>query len=506
MNMHTGAGAIPIVLAAGLGTRMRSRLPKVLHPVCGRPMLAYVLEAACAATGAQPIVVVSPATGAVREAFAGAARFCSQDVPRGTADAVLAALTVLPPDAPDVVVLSGDVPLVDAGLVADLIVARRETGAAMALVSVDVGDPGGLGRVVRDPQGRVQRIVEARDATPDELDIDEINAGLYAFDAEWLRRRIADVAPSPVSGELYLPELVALARADDLPVAALEVEDDGTLLGINDRSQLADAEVEMRLRINEGHMRAGVTIVDPASTFIEAAVTLDEDITIEPFVLLRGNTRIGRDTVIRSGSQIVDSFVGERCVVWASILEASTVEDDVTIGPFSHLRGGAHAEAGVQLGNFAEVKNSRLGRGTKSHHVSYLGDAQVGEGVNIGAGTITANYDGRSKHRTIIGDHAFIGTDTILRAPVTVGEGATTGAGAVVTHDVAPGALVVGVPARPMARPARTGEGEPTAPAHAAAAHGAPVDGQVAPAPSKLAPQDGASSTPEPAREAPIGR
>ncbi len=210
-------------------------------------------------------------------------------------------------------------------------------------------------------------------------------------------------------------------------MAILEVEDDGTLLGINDRAQLADAELELRLRINEAHMRAGVTIVDPASTFIDASVTLAEDVTIEPNVVLRGDTSIGRDAVIRSGSQVLDTVIGERTVVWASVLEGSVVEADVTIGPFSHVRAGARIGSGVQLGNYAEVKNSTLGRGTKSHHFSYLGDAEVGEMVNIGAGTITANYDGVRKHRTRIGDRAFIGSDTILRAPVSVGEDAVTG-------------------------------------------------------------------------------
>jgi bifunctional UDP-N-acetylglucosamine pyrophosphorylase/glucosamine-1-phosphate N-acetyltransferase len=256
------------------------------------------------------------------------------------------------------------------------------------------------------------------------------------------------VEPSKASGEVYLPELVALARADGLPVAALQLDDDGTLLGVNDRAQLADAEVEMRLRINERHLRAGVTMLDPGSTLVEATVELAEDVTLEGGVILRGATRVGRDTIIRSGSQLVDSVVGERCVVWASVLESAVVEDDVRIGPFSHLRAGARIGAGAELGNFAEVKAASIGRRSKQHHFSYIGDAEVGEGVNIGAGTITANYDGRRKHRTTIGDGAFIGSDTILRAPVTVGADAVTGAGSVVTHDVPPGKLAVGVPAR----------------------------------------------------------
>jgi len=425
-------------------------------------MLAYVLDAALSASGQRPLVVVSPATEAVRDTFAGDADFALQAEPRGTADALRAALEALPDDVDEIIVLSGDVPLLDAALLGDLAEARRESDAAMALVSVEVDDPAGLGRIVRGSDGRISRIVEARDATADELDIDETNAGLYAFDVGWLRHRIGAVAPSPATGELYLPELVALARADDRPVATLEVSDDGTLLGINDRAELADAEVEMRLRINEAHMRAGVTLIDPASAFIEASVEIAPDVTIEPGVILRGRTAIASGAVIRMGSQIVDCRIGERSVVWASVLEASVVEADVTIGPFSHVRSGAQIGSGVQLGNYAEVKNSIIGAGTKSHHFSYLGDAEVGEGVNIGAGTITANYDGVRKHRTRIGDHAFIGSDTILRAPVSVGRDALTGAASLVTRDVPDGMMALGVPARIQQRRARNGDPDVT--------------------------------------------
>jgi bifunctional UDP-N-acetylglucosamine pyrophosphorylase/glucosamine-1-phosphate N-acetyltransferase len=439
-------------MAAGLGTRMRSTLPKVLHPICGRPMLAYVLDAAVTATGTKPLVVISPPVAAIADTFAGDADFATQAEPLGTADAIAAALSVLPHEVGEILVLSGDVPLVDASLLVELATARRENDAAIALVSVDMDDPAMLGRVVRGRDGRITRVVEHKDATPDELAIDEINAGLYAFDVGWLRRRIGDIAPSPVTGELYLPELIPLARADDRPVATLEVEDDGTLLGINDRVQLADAELEMRLRINEAHMRAGVTMQDPASTFIDATVRIAADVTLEPAVILRGATVIERDAVIRAGSQIFDTHIGERTVVWASVLEGSVVEADVTIGPFSHVRKDAHIGANVQLGNYAEVKNSRIGAGTKSHHFSYLGDADVGERVNIGAGSITANYDGVHKHRTRIGTGAFIGSDTIMRAPVSIGEGAFTGAASLVTRDVPDGEVVVGVPARPYVR------------------------------------------------------
>jgi bifunctional UDP-N-acetylglucosamine pyrophosphorylase/glucosamine-1-phosphate N-acetyltransferase len=443
---------VAIVLAAGLGTRMRSRLPKVLHPVCGVPMLAYVVDAASTATGQRPLVVISPATEEVREVFADRADFAVQDEPRGTADAVRAALAVLPDGPTELLVLSGDVPLLAADLVTALLEVRREADAPMALVSVDSIDAAGLGRVVRDEEGLVRAIVEERDATEDELELTEINAGIYAFDAQWLRRHLPLVAPSPASGELYLTSLVDIAVADGVPVATLLLPDDGSLLGINDRSQLAQAETIMRGAINEAFMRAGVTMTDPARVIIDTSVVIAEDVVIEPDVVIRGSTAIGRDTRIGSGSTIIDSTIGERCTVRASVLESSVVGDDVRIGPFAHLRPGARVGDAAEVGNYAEIKAASLGARSKQHHFSYLGDAEIGEGVNIGAGTITANYDGQRKHRTIIGDRAFIGSDTIIRAPVTIGEGSITGAGSVVTHDVPPGTTVVGVPARPRER------------------------------------------------------
>jgi bifunctional UDP-N-acetylglucosamine pyrophosphorylase/glucosamine-1-phosphate N-acetyltransferase len=440
---------VAVVLAGGLGTRMKSRTPKLLHPLCGRPMLAYVLDAARAATGADPVVVISPATAALREAFPAAASFALQQRPDGTGDALRAGLTAVPADADEVVVLSGDVPLVEADLIAGLLDRRRDTGAAVALVSFETWEPGALGRVIRADDGeRVTRIVEAKDAGPGELAVGEVNAGLYAFDAAWLRAAITRLTPSPVTGELYLTQLVDLAVADGRLVVAHEALDDGSLDGINDRVQLAEATAVMRERVNMAWMRAGVTMHDPATAFVDAEVELAADVTLEPNVILRGRTRVGEGTVVGAGSQLIDSVVGPRCRVWASVLEYAEVEEGATIGPFSHLRRGSSIGPGVELGNYAEVKNSRLDAGVKQHHVSYLGDAHVGEGTNVGAGTITANYDGVRKHHTEIGKGVFLGVDTMLRAPVTLGDGSRTGAGAVVTKDVPPGKLAVGVPAR----------------------------------------------------------
>jgi bifunctional UDP-N-acetylglucosamine pyrophosphorylase / glucosamine-1-phosphate N-acetyltransferase len=445
-----GGSTVAIVLAAGLGTRMRSRTPKVLHPLLGRPMLAYVLAAAEEATGSRPLVVYSPATSAVVEAFGAVADFAVQGEPRGTGDAVRAALEVLPADVVDVIVLSGDVPLVAPPLIAELAEARRADDAVMTLVTFRTFDPGRLGRVIRleTDEDVVARIVEAKDATDAELGVDEVNAGVYAFDAAWLRSRIGDLRPSGATGELYLTELPVHARADRRRVTALEVDDDGTLAGINDRQDLADAASLMGEIINVAHMRAGVTMEDPSTAYVDATVELATDVILEPNVILRGATRIGEGTRIGAGSRIVDTVVGSDCEIVASVLESAEVEDEVRIGPFAHLRPGASIGRGAKLGNYAEVKNSRIGPGVQQHHFSYIGDAEVGERTNIGAGTVTANYDGRRKHRTTIGAGAFIGSDTMLVAPVTVGDGAKTGAGSVVTHDVPDGMVAVGVPAR----------------------------------------------------------
>ena len=299
-----------------------------------------------------------------------------------------------------------------------------------------------------DDGGQVLRIVEQKDAVPEELEIDEINSGLYAFDAAWLRQRIGDVQPSPVSGEFYLPALVQLARDDHRPVVSLVVEDDGTLNGINDRTQLAEAVLELRMAINEAHMMSGVTMVDPGTVYIDASVELGTDVTIEPNVILRGGTRIGSGTRIGAGSQIIDTVIGSNCVIWASVLECSEVEDEVQIGPFSHLRAKSSIGRKARLGNFAEVKASRLEAGVQQHHFSYIGDAVLGEKTNVGAGTVTCNYDGFRKHKTKVGKRVFLGSDTMLVAPLELGDDARTGAGSVVTKDVPAGMLAVGVPAR----------------------------------------------------------
>jgi bifunctional UDP-N-acetylglucosamine pyrophosphorylase/glucosamine-1-phosphate N-acetyltransferase len=327
-----------------------------------------------------------------------------------------------------------------------------------------MADASGYGRIVRGADGRATAIVEEADADDATRAIGEINVGTYAFDGAWLRGALERVGTAP-SGERYLTDLVALAVQDRRGVTVVEAEDAADALGINDRAGLASAEERMRRRIVERHQRNGVTIVDPSTTRIDAAVEIGQDARIEPWSILEGSTIVGEDAVIGPNAQVRDSSIGPRTRVWASVVEEATVAEDVVIGPFAHLRPGADIGPRCRIGNFAEVKNSRIGAGTQQHHFSYLGDAEIGENVNIGAGSITANFDGVAKHRTAIGDRASIGVDTMMVAPVTIGAGATTGAGSVVNRDVAPGKKVVGVPARPIElkrrRSSATGDAPP---------------------------------------------
>jgi bifunctional UDP-N-acetylglucosamine pyrophosphorylase / glucosamine-1-phosphate N-acetyltransferase len=438
-----------IVLAAGQGTRMRSSLPKVLHPLAGRPMISHVLDA-LAAAGVEHRVLVTGHGGAQVEAtIDGAAVTVRQEPQLGTADAVRVGLTRVPSAARHVLVTMGDAPLIPADLFQALLREQAEGEAAIALLAAHLADPSGYGRVVRDPNGDATAIVEHRDADAATLGIDEVNVGAYCFDAAWLRANLGQV-PASGSGEYYLTDLVALAVGAGRRVAIVVAPNPELTHGINDRVALAAAERRLRDDINDRHMRAGVTIVDPASTFIDAGVEIEADARIEPWTVVAGASRIGRSAVIGPHAHVRDSVIGSGSTVWASVVEESTVAEDVHIGPYSHLRPGSEVGARARIGNYAEIKQSRIGAGTQQHHFSYLGDADVGENVNVGAGTVTANFDGTRKHRTVIGDRAFLGVDTMLRAPVTIGEGAKTGAGAVVTRDVAPGKTVVGMPARPI--------------------------------------------------------
>ena len=439
------AGPPGFVLAAGLGTRMRSRTPKVLHLVAGKPLLSHVLDAVRQA-GARPVVVLSKESEPARE-IVGDAAVALQDPPRGTGDAVRVALGEVRDGAGEAFIVYGDTPLLRADTLRALAKLRAERGAALALLSGAVGTANAYGRVVRDASGDVARVVEARLATAEERALPESNLGAYAVDLAWLRKAVPRLHANE-TGEVFLTDLVALAVAEGARVAAHRTDDPNEGMGVNTRVELAAAEDVVRARIRERHMLSGVTFHDPGSSLVDVDVELAPDVVIERGCILEGRTRVGAASRIGPYAILRDTTVGERCRVEASVLEGATLEDDVRIGPYSHLRPGAHLERGVEMGNFGEVKNARLGKGTKMHHFSYVGDAQVGERVNIGAGTITLNYDGVRKHRTEIGDEAFIGSDTLLRAPIKVGARSVTGAGSVVTKDVPADMLAVGVPAR----------------------------------------------------------
>jgi bifunctional UDP-N-acetylglucosamine pyrophosphorylase/glucosamine-1-phosphate N-acetyltransferase len=436
-----------ILLAAGQGTRMKSSLPKVLHPVCGQPMIEYALRLAWEASTELPVVVIGHGGEAVRDFLGDAARCVVQHPQLGTGHAVLQARDLLLDQTDLVLVTYADMPLLRAETLVRLVEAQKRTRGPLTLLTVIAEDPRGFGRILRDAQGSVQAIVEEAAATPGQLAIRELNVGAYCFQAAWLWDALGRI-PVSAKGEYYLTDTVELAVRDGLEVQSVISDDLVETIGINTRLHLSEAEVAMRRRINERHMEAGVTIVDPAATYIESGVTVGRDTVLWPNTHLRGDTVIGENCVIGPETIITDSQVGDSCSILKSVLEGALLEDHVDMGPFARLRKGAHLCKGVHMGNFGEVKESTLGPGTKMGHFSYIGNAEIGSNVNIGAGTITCNYDGEHKHPTEIGEDVFIGSDTMLVAPVRLGARSRTGAGAVVTKDVQPDTLVVGVPAR----------------------------------------------------------
>jgi len=446
-----------IVLAAGLGTRMRSQTPKVLHTAAGRPLLAHVL-ASLVEVGARPVVVLSKESAAARSMLGDGATVAMQDPPRGTGDAVRVALEAIKDKRGEVLIVYGDTPLVRAETLRRLEELRALGGAVLALLTGEMGSDNAYGRVVRDGKGDVAKIVEARLATDADRAIRESNLGAYAADLAWLRTAVPRLRPND-TGEIFLTDLVSLAVNEGKKVVAYRTSDPDDGRGVNTRVELAAVEDALHRRIRERHMLAGVTFHDPSSSLVDADVELAPDVVIERGSILEGKTTVGTGTHIGPYSILRDATVGANCRVEASVLEGATLEDEVTIGPFSHLRPGAYLERGVTMGNFGEVKASRLGAGTKMHHFSYVGDASVGKRVNIGAGVITVNYDGVNKNRTDIGDDAFIGSDTMLRAPIKVGRNAATSAGAVVTKDVPDDMIGIGMPARMRTRtkPAKKG-------------------------------------------------
>lgn len=419
--------ATAVILAAGRGTRMKSAMPKVLHELCGRPLIGWAVAAAQDA-GIGRVVVVDNPDRALEGHLPEGVEIAVQERPKGTADAALAAASHFG-DGP-VLVLSGDVPLLTAEVIAGLLATHEQEGAAATMLTMELDDPGELGRVIRSADGHVERVVEAKasgsDATAEQLAIEEVNTGIYVFAGALLEDALRRVPTDNAQGEAYLPDALVVLREDGRPIAAHVADDPTITLGVNDRVDLARVRTHAQARINEAHMRAGVAIVDPAATYIDAGVTIGQDTRIEPGCTLKTGTTVGANCTLRN-----------------AYLDRATVKDGVMIGPFAYLRPGTVVRKGAKVGTFVELKNSDIGEGTKVPHLSYVGDADVGKNANLAAATITANYDFAKKHRTTIGDRARTSVDTTLVAPVTLGDDAYTAAGSVITEDIPAGGLGV---------------------------------------------------------------
>ncbi|HJT58854.1 MAG TPA: bifunctional UDP-N-acetylglucosamine diphosphorylase/glucosamine-1-phosphate N-acetyltransferase GlmU [Ktedonobacteraceae bacterium] len=466
-----------VVLAAGNGTRMRSTRPKVLHQVAGLPLIMHVLHAIETISSAsaftpllsttathRPIVVLGYGAEQIEAALGEYCFYALQEEQLGTGHAVLAAqetVDALDPQPQTVLVCYGDTPLIGNEILARVLAEHMQQGATITFLTAITEQPSDFGRIVRNSEGQVREIVEFKRATEEQKRIQELNSGVYCFDRQWLWPALQNLPRNP-SGEYYLTDLVSIASSQGRKIITVNGSLDETI-GINDRVQLAEVEQLLHRRILERHMYNGVTIIDPATTYIGADVEIGIDTIIFPGTMITGKTHIGSECRIGPGTTIDQSTIGDRCIVRNSMLEETTFEEGVSIGPFSHCRPGAYLARNVRMGNFGEVKNSYIGSETDIHHFSYIGDATLGEHVNIGAGTITVNYDGVRKNHTNIGNGASIGSDTMLIAPVTVGTHALTGAGSVVNRDVPPGAVVVGVPAHVlrMRQPADSSAGSP---------------------------------------------
>src|SRR5918992_267492 len=462
--MSESSPIFAVILAAGKGTRMKSNRAKVLHTLCGMPMVNYVIEATRPLLPEGLFVVVGHQADLVEDVLPGDAQAVLQEEQLGTGDAVRVALASLAGEEEGVLlVVNGDGPLISERTLGELLERHRSAGVGATVLVAEIDDPGGLGRVVED--AGVVRIVEERDASEAEREIQLVNLGLYAFGLSEIRDAIGRVkADDSGQGELYLTDVLEIIGSRSRAVTyRLKNPEEANL--VNDRSQLARAEEILRRRILDAHMRDGVTVRDPASTHIEASVEIGHDTVILPGSMLRGETRIGTDCVIGPSTDLQDTRVGDGALVEHSVGRGAVVGDGASVGPYSFLRTGTVLDPGAKVGAYCEVKNSRVGAGSKIPHLSYVGDAEIGADANLGAGTITANYDGENKHRTLVGDGVHTGVNTNLIAPVTVGEDAYTGAGSVVNKDVPAGKLAVGAPARairesPQRRRKRAQQGE----------------------------------------------
>jgi bifunctional UDP-N-acetylglucosamine pyrophosphorylase/glucosamine-1-phosphate N-acetyltransferase len=434
-----------LVLAAGLGTRMKSSRPKVLHEILGRPMSAYLIDTLKGVGVTDIVMVVGYHADRVQEVYKDyGVRFVVQEPQQGTGHAVQVAWPAVPAGARTVMVLCGDAPLISAESILALNRLHERTGAAITIQTIELEDGAHYGRVVRDQAGQVEAVLQSKDAKdrPEILALREINTGAYCFDAPFLAATLPLLTPSPVTGEIYITDLIQMAREQGRVVAPLVDPDRENLLGINSRAELAAATQTVRRQINAKHMDQGVTLIDPESTYIEPGVRIGRDTIIYPNVYLQGNTQIGENCVIEAAVKIVDSLLeNEVYIKMGCVITQSRIGVGADTGPFAHLRPGADLRQKVHVGNFVEVKKSVLHEGVKAGHLTYLGDAEVGAGTNVGAGTITCNYDGEKKYPTTIEAGAFIGSNTALVAPVTVGAGAYVGAGSTITKDVPPGKL-----------------------------------------------------------------
>ncbi len=439
---------VTIILAAGLGKRMKSGLAKVLHPVAGIPMILYPIQIAEDISSERIIVVIGHQAERVKGLLSDrVVEVVHQTEQKGTADAVRLAMDAIRGYQGMVVVLCGDVPLITSKTVSDLIAVHQEGNASMTVLTTEVDDATGYGRIVRGPDGSILRIVEDRDADEGTKAINEINTGIYVFDGRFLSEVINEIRPENVQEEFYLTDSIEIGLKRGLRVYACKILQKEEVIGVNSRVELALVDSLMRRRINNSHMLNGVTLINPESIYIDAGVSIAQDVTLYPGTTLQGNTSIGKGGVIYPNSRIVDSYIGHHVVIKDScVIEESRVNEGSQVGPFAHLRSGTVLEKDARIGNYVELKKTVMGEGSKANHLTYLGDAEIGSGVNIGAGTITCNFDGEKKHKTIIGNNVFVGSDVQFIAPVKIGDGAFIGAGSTVTKDVPPGALAISRP------------------------------------------------------------
>ena len=433
-----------IIMAAGLGTRMKSRTAKVLHRAAGRPLIDYVVDLAREVSGRPPIVVIGHQREAVQEHLGDRARYAVQEKQLGTGHAVMQAMQQIDGKGRKILILSGDVPLTRPETLKTLLDEHQRAGNALTLITMQPDDPALYGRIVRGPDGSVEKIVEAKDAGERQQQIREVNGGIYLFEGQDLAENLRRLSTDNAQGEYYLTDLIAMLRAGGKRVGALLITDPNEALGVNSRAELATVDSEMQRRVVEKLMREGVTFRNPETVVIDSMVTIGNDTVIYPFVTLEGNTRIGSDCVIEPGAHLHNVTIGNDVhIKTGTVAEDAVIEDEATVGPYAHLRPGTKLGKHVKVGNFVETKKAIFGEGAKASHLSYIGDADIGADVNIGAGTITCNYDGVNKHKTVLEDGVFIGSDTQLVAPVRVGRGAYVGAGSTITKDVPPDSLAL---------------------------------------------------------------